>query len=414
MPNKTYKYSSIVPLIGGITLAARQVTGDDPENLITYSGFQDNEKSLRSYLPHVPYEILDKGGSADAGKGSDFITALCPCAGLSTLGTGDDAMRDKANHWMFETAKHVLGTLKPKVFWGENAPAMFSATSARAERVRDKLLAIAHENGYTASFYFTSTTLHGVPQRRHRTFYFFWQEQDRVPVLPYWKKPHQSWQDYLAQVPATATQHSDDFDRAYKQLRATRFAKWTENLHGPEFPDRIRERMRADGRTAMLTVQDYVLHDKKNPNHAVEMLEWFKQNNDDRAVEYMTRIINKRSEDKGVWDDSPSIFLPEGIFNALIGRTMDAAHPTEHRSLTIRESMHMMALPHDFELVTKSMNQICQNVPVCTAADMQRGVVDYLNGKLPFFDGAKVVFQDNFKEAADASRIVGSSKLLVF
>lgn len=414
MANKTYKYSSIVPLIGGITLAAREVTGDDPENFLTYTGFQDHEKNIRSYLPDVPYEILDKGGSQDAGKGSDFITALCPCAGLSTLGTGNDEMRDKANHWMFETAKHVLGTLKPKVFWGENAPAMFSPTSERASRVRDKLLAIAQSNGYTASFYFTSTHLHGVPQRRHRTFYFFWQEQDRVPVMKYFKKPHVTWQEYLAQVPKDASQHSDDFERAHKQLRATRFAKWAENLHGPGFADNIRARMREDGRTSMLTVQDYVLHDKRNPNHAVEMLEWFKSNNDDRAVEYMTRIINKRADDKGVWDDSPSIFLPEGIFNALIGRTMDAAHPTEHRSLTIRESMHMMALPHDFKLVTKSMNQICQNVPVCTASDMARNVVAYLNDELPFLDGAKVAFQDNFKETLDASRVVGSSKLLVF
>lgn len=397
-----------------MTLAARAVTGTDPKALITFSGFADNEKSLRSYLPDVPYEVLDKGGNMDAGKDADFITALCPCAGLSTLGTGDDVMRDKANHWMFETAKHVLGHLKPKVFWGENAPAMYSETSARAIKVRDKLLAIAQEHGYTATFYFTSTAMHGVPQRRHRTFYFFWREKNRVPVLSYWKRPHKSWKDYLAEIPANASQHSSDFDRAHKTLRITRFAQWANHLHGDSFPDAIRDRMREMKRESMLTVQDYVLLDKKNPNHAHEMMAWFAGNDDARSVQYMQRIIDKRAEDKGVWDDSPAIFLPDGIFNALIGRTMDAAHPTEHRSLTLRESMHMMALPHDFQLVTKSPNQICQNVPICTASDMQRDVCAYLDGKLPFLDGASVAFQDNFRERVDANRTVGSSKLLVF
>lgn len=414
MTNKTYKYSSIVPLIGGMTLAARSVTGDDPENLITYSPFADNEKSLRSYLPDVPYEVLDKGGNMDAGKGADFITALCPCAGLSTLGTGDDAMRDKANYWMFETAKHVLNHLKPRVFWGENAPAMYSETSARAEKVRDKLLAIAYDAGYTASFYFTSTSLHGVPQRRHRTFYFFWREADRVPVMRYWNRPKKTWKEYLSEIPANASQHSADMDRAYKTLRTTRFAAFANHAMGDDFPHQIRDAMRKKGREAMMTVQDFILGNASGPFTSAEMLKWYETLNDEKAISYMNRILAKIGEDKGVWDDSPAIFLPDGNFNALIGRTMDAAHPVENRSLTIRECLHMMALPHDFELVTKSPNQICQNVPVCTASDMQRDVCAYLNGELDFIDGAKVAFQDNFKQRIDTNRTVGTSKLLVF
>lgn len=407
--SKKFHWGSIVPLIGGITVATKQVINEDPDFFLTYKPFADNEKSLRAYFPDVPYHVLDDGGSTSAGQGADFITALCPCAGLSTLGTGTQEMRDKANSWMFETAKHVLGTLKPKVFWGENAPGMYST---KGDNVRARLTAMAKANGYTTSFYFTSTHLHGVPQRRHRTFYFFWQEDGRVPLMPYYKRDAPSWGEYMLQVPKDATQHADELDKAYKRLRITRFAKWAQAEYGDAFPDVIRARMKELGRT-MWTIQDYILRDPAAPNRVNEMRTWFEGRTaeDVAGVKYVDRIIQKVGEDKGVWDDSPAIFLPEVNFNALIGRTTDSAHPYEHRSLTTRECLHMMALPHDFQLVSKSINHICQNVPVCTAADMQRSVVAYLEGKLPYTD-AEVVFQNNFKEAVD--KVEGESRLLVF
>ena len=39
------------------------------------------------------------------------------------VGRGSDA---KANLWMFESAEYVLGKIKPKVMWGENAPMLFT------------------------------------------------------------------------------------------------------------------------------------------------------------------------------------------------------------------------------------------------------------------------------------------------
>jgi site-specific DNA-cytosine methylase len=410
MANKKYKWGTIVPLIGGMTLAGKRETGEDPDFLLTYKAFADNEKNIRAYMPDVPYEVLDDGGNMDAGKGADFISALCPCAGLSTLGTGDASKREAANSWMYKTTEHVLGHLKPKVFWGENAPAMYSQSGTKGEAVRQRLQAMAEQHGYTMSYYFTSTHLHGVPQRRHRTFYFFWQG-DKVPELRYFNRPTPNWKDYLAQVPANASMHQEDMDRAYRTLRATRFAKWADAALGEGFPDVIRARMRELNKN-MMTVQDYVLDDPAATNRIDEMRAWYESENDQASVKYIERIMGKIADGKGIWDDSPSIFLPETNFNALIGRTTDAAHPVEHRSLTVRECMHLMALPHDFELVTKTVNHICQNVPVCTGGDLQHEVLAYLNGELPLID-AKVVFQNNFKQTIDHID-GGSSKLLVF
>ena len=64
-------------------------------------------------------------------SGVDYINGVCPCAGLSMLNTsktsgisrGSDA---EMNKWMFQSAEYVLGRIKPKVFWGENAPGLFT------------------------------------------------------------------------------------------------------------------------------------------------------------------------------------------------------------------------------------------------------------------------------------------------
>lgn len=409
---KTYKWGTIVPLIGGQTIAGRDVTGHNPDALLTYTPFADNEKNIRAYMPDVPYEVLDDGGNQSALKDADFISALCPCAGLSTLGTGSPEMREAANSWIFKSADHVLGTLRPKVFWGENAPALYSENSEKALKVRQRLEAIAQANGYTVSYYFTSTHMHGVPQRRHRTFYFMWRENGKVPVMRYWKRPTPTWGEYMKTVDTNATQHQDDIERATRNLTATRFPQYAKNLHGDEWPNVIRERMK-ELKKHMWTVQDYILNDPDHGDKPTQMRDWFASNNDEKATAYVDRILAKIAGGKGVWDDSPAIFMPDANFNALIGRTTDSAHPYEHRSLTVRECLHMMALPNDFKLVTKTINHICQNVPVCTASDMQRDVLAYINGELPLVD-ANVVFQNNFKEVLEESRTQADSKLLVF
>ena len=208
----TIKYASIVPLIGGMTLAGIKATGVKPSAIMTYSPFKDNELSLKKYLPDVPYHVLDEDGDIDAGKDYDYISALCPCAGLSLLSSGTQEVKEAANSWMFKTAEHVLGHLKPKVFWGENAPALYALNNEAGTKVRQKLEELAERHGYTITYYFTSTHLHGVPQKRLRTFYFFWKETDQVPEMGYYNVPHKTYGEYMKEIPADATQHSEYFD----------------------------------------------------------------------------------------------------------------------------------------------------------------------------------------------------------
>ena len=148
-------YASIVPLIGGETIAMQNVLGKKPEYILSYEGFEANDKHLLEYYKNtVPYHIIKDNQLPDV-KSVDIVNTVCPCAGLSSL--NPSASSDAAiNDWMPATANYVLGTIKPKVFWGENAPRFASKVG---EPIRENLRKIGEENGYVFSVYKTKSIL---------------------------------------------------------------------------------------------------------------------------------------------------------------------------------------------------------------------------------------------------------------
>ena len=71
--------------------------------------------------------------------------------------------------------------------------------------------------------------------------------------------------------------------------------------------------------------------------------------------------------------------------------------------------MHLMGLPHDYELVGDNFNVVCQNVPTCTAADMTREVVAFINGEREI-STSTYLLQSNLSQRVD----VRQSSLLTF
>ena len=187
-------FASIVPLIGGETIAMQNVFGKRPEYLMTYDGFQDNESHLVNYYNNeVPYFNLSNGQKPNYSV--DVVNTVCPCAGLSSLSPSASSTNE-ANDWMVTSAKYVLGDLKPKVFWGENAPRL---ASKMGQPVVEKLKKIALQHGYTLSIFQTKSILHGLSQVRDRTFYFFWKD-DKVPLFEYIYKNHSNIADDIRRV----------------------------------------------------------------------------------------------------------------------------------------------------------------------------------------------------------------------
>ena len=148
------KYASIVPLIGGETIAMEKVFGSRPEYILSYKDFQANDNQLLNYYNNsMPYVLLDEGGTAP-GK-VDIINTVCPCAGLSSL-SPTSASDSTTNDWMVKSAEYVLESLQPTVFWGENAPRL---ASKMGEPVVNRLRSLAKDNGYVFSIYKTKSIL---------------------------------------------------------------------------------------------------------------------------------------------------------------------------------------------------------------------------------------------------------------
>ena len=92
---------------------------------------------------------------------------------------GEDALQ---NDFMVDTLIFILGELAPKVVLGENAEKL---NTKMGMKVKARMVDVGKAHGYSASFFSTCTSLHGIPQRRRRTFYMFWQAEN-APLLE-WK-----------------------------------------------------------------------------------------------------------------------------------------------------------------------------------------------------------------------------------
>lgn len=376
------KHASIVPLIGGQTLGQEKAFGSRPEWLASFSAFASNDSHAVNYYK-LPYYVMDDGQTHTPSK-VDVISTTCPCAGLSSLSPVNGDSNAAANEWMYTTAKLVLGEWKPEVLWGENAPGFAGKVG---EPVVKKLYAIAQENGYSMSIYRTKSQLHGIPQVRERSFYFFW-KGDRVPVFKYFKRPWTKIEDLLASIPndgnVTNKKTPSKDDPFYRYVLEVVEGGITHQ----EFVKRI---------TKTTDPQTWI--EEKNISY-LKVAQWMKEQGYDNIAERCKRIDEKLKNGGNIMRRSS--IIPKDYIGAFVGHypTM-LTHPTEDRYITYREAMSIMGLPQDFELLNPkaNLNHICQNVPVTTAMDMANEIKEYLNGNRDTVDATnRVVLQFNHRE----------------
>ena len=362
-------YASIVPLIGGETIAMQNVANTKPEYILSYSAFEANDRQLVEYYENkVPYYHLDDGVQRDL-PSVDVINTVCPCAGLSSLSPSASST-NRNNDWMLATARHVLGSLKPKVFWGENAPRL---ASKMGEPIVEELRRIASQNGYTFSIYKTKSILHGLSQVRDRTFYFFWQG-DKIPKLNYIERKHERIEDTIRNVEL----HKDDpmnvLVNKNKPSDNPLYKYVLEEIEGgithSQFQDKI---VKSTG------PHDWIeAHTKYN-----KVAEWMIDKGYENEARKCTRMYHKLKSGGNIMRKTTEI--PKDYIGAFVGHMPGSlTHPDEDRYLTIRECLAIMKLPGDFMLQggVKNLNMICQNVPVTTAQDMAEEVQAFVAGRL--------------------------------
>ena len=397
-----FKYGSIIPLIGGMTVANQKATGDDPSFILSYPGFEGNDSHCVNHFSDTPYYLIDPETNdlpeVDNAlfDNVDFVSTVCPCAGLSMLNSSKDQSghsrgADAAqNDWMYKSAQLVLEKIQPKVFWGENAPGLYSNMGAKVvERLRE----IGKRYGYSFSVVKTDTYLHGIPQHRMRTFYFFWKDSE-APILGYHKRQAPMLDEYLLQVPEDASFMDKPFG-----LGTIHDNGWF--MYAKHKGWDVKRLIESEYKTMFHWVAGQELID--------DCLAWAEENDQPQMAKFMNHVKAKLAMNKGWWDGTPLIF--HDATNAIIAKNACIVHPSKERGITIREAMHLMGLPHDFEMVSNYMNHICQNVPVTTATDWTNEILRFLKGEIQEF-GGDFVKQNNIAQRIDYAEKTIKSKML--
>lgn len=382
------KYASIVPLIGGMTLGNELAFGKPPEYLLSYEAFRDNEVSLVSYYKkknrNIPYHVIDQDGTFPDVPRVDYVSTVCPCAGLSMLNSTGKESTGKArggcavqNYWMYKTANYVLSTIRPRVMMGENAPGL---ATKMGEEVVEELRAIGEKYGYSFSLVKTDTYLHGIPQHRRRTFYYFW-DSEHAPVLNYYNVEPKPLHEYLKEVPADASQQYE-WEPRLKNHPTYLFFK---HLYGDNWRQVFIETKQRNAWQIML--DNDLMHDYIDFCYSIEA--------DEKYAKRAETIIEKVANGKGFWPDCLLYFNDDYTNAMIIKSAFYLMPPHADRSYTVREMLHMMGHPHDFDMETK-LQHVFQNVPVTTAADWTREAIKYIHGQLES-SGKPFLIQDNHK-----------------
>lgn len=386
-----YTHATIVPLVGGLPLGQEAAFGSDVKYILSYPPFANNDQHFVKRKPNVPYIMVDE--NTPKLETVDVIGTTCPCAGLSSLSPSANS-NSAMNDWMYETAEYVLGTLGPKVLWGENAPRL---ASAMGEPVVKRLRKIGEKYGYTFTIYKTKSILHGLSQVRDRTFYFFW-KGTHVPIFEYIERPHESIEDTIRNV----ERREDD---PLNVLTNDKVPSKDDPLYrylleviegGMSHQDFVKKAERS------LSVQDFI---EKAGHEYKDVAQWLRDNGYDRQAASCDRMHKKLKSGGNIMRKGTTI--PSGHIGAFVGHLPgQLTHPDEDRYLTIREAASIMKLPQDFILHggKKNLNHLCQNVPVTTATDMASQIVKYLDGQLDLIE-TNFMIQDNKTKKLDYEEI---------
>lgn len=367
------RWAAVVPLIGGQLVGSERAFGTPPAEIASFSPFAHNDSFTRRRWPNTPFRILDEGQKLTGNY--DAVVSVCPCAGLSMLSIakpGTEA-REKKNQWMFDAAEYVLGEVKPGVYLGENAPALFTTMGTSvAKRMAD----VAKKHGYSLSFYRTDARSHGLPQRRIRTFYYFWRN-DVSPKLTWFDRDMIPAKEYLALLDKDADRIDEP---SVRDLKGEMSYQYLRQKYG--------DRWRSAGEDENPYTNVLVMMDKKQMLR--DFVNWAPNKKD-----HVVQAAAKMMDNKGAFSFPPT-FDKEGSYPAVMKKTVvHLVHPTEDRYLNMRETAWLMGLPKDYPIpIGEDFNVLCQNVPVESARDASLIAKDWLSGKLED-SNEKVMWFDN-------------------
>lgn len=390
MEKKDITWGTIIPLIGGFSLGAEEAIGKPPEFVGSYTGFWSNDQHYMNYQNktlgrNVPY--INFTEDTEFKQKVNIIVGVPPCAALSSLNSGRSATVKGAgcakNEWMYMVIKDGIARCDADVIIIENAPALYTK---KGSPVADQIRSIAQHNNRSVTLYRTSTHLHGIPQKRPRTFAVVW-KNNVAPFVNYYCRDIVTWKEYLSDIKPDDLQQDMIINPKLVNEPYYNFIKNKTQLDP-------RDVLKRDNFT---TCFNWV----SDKGYLDEALEWFEKTDNELGAKFASHAKRKLADGMGIWDGSTHVF--GDTINSVIGRNMfDSIHPTEERSLTVREAFTLMGFPKNFELLggRKNINHIAQNVTTCSGRDIVLEAIKFLCGELEL-SHSDFVKQDNVKQRID-------------
>jgi site-specific DNA-cytosine methylase len=413
------KWVACQTLIGGMSIGFENAFGVPPLAIIT-AGF-GNDKHYIKYMnekrgfniPVINMESDYKTFKSDedklifervVSKGIDVLQHVAICSGLSQLNSVNEGSKARGdadndqNQNMYALTE--LGfRMKAKVVSFENAPAAYTKSG---EKVIERLKEKAQEAGYSTQLFRTDTLLHGIPQSRKRTFIQFYKDGN-PGLFEYEHKEYTPLPVYLEEVGEGMPHWGEQVAIDSKD----QFYEFILHYSGEETYYAAMKKLGGEKNTwTALQLTDHVGFD--------EAVAWFEQRAQEegetsdkdkylRARRIALHCKNKRAQGLGYWD-STTYLANDGLYvNAVISKNIHRSlHPVQERGYNIRELLHLMGHPHDFEMIEplKNWNHISQNVPVKTATHIGTQIRKYLDGELQV-SSTEFVKQDNIKQRLD-------------
>lgn len=390
MANK-YTFGSIIPLIGGMTIAAKQALGTNPSFIASWpSAFGFNDSYCLKYFSgeNIPYYDLEKADLP--AHYVDIITSLPPCAGLSTANTSKTGKNPHgcnapSNEHMITGAEQAMKFSEPRCIIVENAPKLFTPYGVPfAQRIAN----LAANYNYSMSMVKTSTIHHGLPQDRPRTFYFLWRG-NKAPILNQINKTYIPFHEFML---------NGDFptsDLTSKKAPPSTDPYWQFIVSKNPSLSKQEILQKYAGKTTVSVWMTIRRNDWID-----DAILFMKAHGYEKQETWLKYAKGKLAQGLGVMDASVKMSWEKT--RSLMWQTAPhTMHPFEDRWLSVTELLTLMGFPYDFyskaPISQKDHNVICQNVPVCTAADWINEIAESFDGNREWVDipYGKILRQSN-------------------
>lgn len=411
------------PLIGGMSIGFENIFGSVPKAIITsgvpndlhYIRYMNITRGLDIPVINMDGTYAEFTSSEDERifneikqSGVDVMMHVAICSGLSMLNTSESGdckrcSKDNIQNKNMYTLNALGERLGAKVIAYENAPGAYTKSGAEViEEVKSRM------SNYSTHLLCTNALEHGTPQSRKRTFISFFKDTN-PPLMGYESKDLIELSEYLSMISEDAVDN-DLFVTGTSEITDVfyEFCLWySESDTFLEAMCKILPNKTTATALQMISVIgfdsaiEYFTQKKDESREDVQI------NRYTRGIRLSEHCKKKIESGKGYWDSSAYLANKGKYVNAVISKNIHRViHPTEERHLSIRELLHLMGHPDNFDMIDslKNWNHISQNVPVKSAEYFAKQLKAYLNNELQISSNT-FVKQNNTKKCSDTKEI---------